>query len=273
MDRVAAVIAELDVAVPQIFIDVKFVETIHDDGREFGINWNTKVSFTGGPTASSGTSSLGGTSSTGFPVFGGWNGLEIAQLSFREFSVVFEALMTEGHSKLLNNPKLLVLDNHEAITDIKTTIPIPVPQTQGTGGLGGGLALQQALTFEDKDVSISLKIIPHVTENDYVMLSITTAVAAITGFTGPDNDRPITSERFADTKLMVKAGDTAVIGGLIKEDEFINYKKVPILSAIPLIGNLFKHKTVEKRKSNLMIFITPKIQYFDDLTSKQKPVN
>ena len=145
-------------------------------------------------------------------------------------------------------------------------VPIAVPQAQNTGGLTGSLI--QTLTFEDKNIGISLKIIPHVTENDYVLLSITTSVSAITGFTGPDNDRPITSERRADTKIMVKAGDTAAIGGLIKEDEFINYKKVPYLSSIPILGRLFIHKSVQKNKNELLIFITPRIQYFPDLISK-----
>lgn len=265
--NITAVIDALDVPVPQITIEVQFVETRLSENEDFGINWNATATFGGGP--SSGTSTATGVASqqTGFPLLGTFKGFNIATLSLQQFKIVMNALMTEGRSKLLNNPTLSTLDNQEAFTEIKTTIPVAVPQSQTGSGATGGLTLTQALTFEDKDISISLKIIPHVTENDYVLLAITTSVAAITGFTGPDNDRPITSERKADTKIMVKAGDTAAIGGLIKEDEFINYKKVPYLSSIPLIGKLFVHKSLEKSKDELIIFITPHIQYFHDLTA------
>ena len=268
--KVSSVIAQLDVPIPQITIEVQFVETSISENEDIGINWTTKASATGGPSSSLGTAtgSAGAAGqSRGFPLFGTWGGLNLATLTFQEFSVVMEMLRTSGNSKLLNNPTLSTLDNQEAFTEVNTVVPIAVPQAQNTGGLAGG-SLIQTLTFEDKNIGISLKIIPHVTENDYVLLSITTSVSAITGFTGPDNDRPITSERRADTKIMVKAGNTAAIGGLIKEDEFINYKKVPYLSSIPILGRLFIHKSVQKNRNELLIFITPRIQYFPDLISK-----
>jgi len=265
--KVSSVIAQLDVPIPQITIEVQFVETSISDNEDIGINWTTKASATGGPTSSLGTATGATGQSRGFPLFGTWGGLNLATLTLQEFSVVMELLRTSGNSKLLNNPTLSTLDNQEAFTEVNTVVPIAVPQTQNTAGLTGGSVIQ-TLTFEDKNIGISLRIIPHVTENDYVLLSITTSVEAITGFTGPDNDRPITSERRADTKIMVKAGDTAAIGGLIKEDEFINYKKVPFFSSIPILGKLFIHKSVEKNKNELLIFITPRIQYFPDLTSK-----
>ena len=268
--RVSRVISALDVPIPQITIEVQFVETSISENEDIGINWTTKASLTGGPSSAAGLST-GGLSgiagqSGGFPMFGTWGGLNLATLTLREFSLIMELLRTNGNAKLLNNPTLSTLDNQEAFTEVLTVVPVAVPQSQNAAGQTGASAVQ-TLTFEDKNIGISLKIIPHVTENDYVLLSITTSVEAITGFTGPDNDRPITSERKADTKIMVKAGDTAAIGGLIKEDEFINYKRVPYLSSIPILGKLFIHKSLEKRKSELLIFITPKIQYFPDLTS------
>ena len=269
--NVTALIDALDVPLPQITIEVRFVETNLSENDNIGINWNPKVTIGGGPSSAATTgAATGGLAGqqAGFPLLGTWSGLNTATLSLKEFTIIMELLRTRGNSKLLNNPTLATLDNQEAMTEVKTTIPVAVPQTQGTGGLGGGLSLTQPLTFEDREISISLKVIPHVTEKDYVLLSITTSVAAITGFTGPDNDRPITSERTADTKIMVKEGDTAAIGGLIKEDEFINYKKVPILSSIPIIGKLFIHKSLEKNRNELLIFITPRIEYFPELTSR-----
>ena len=268
--NITAVIDALDVPLPQITIELQFVETNLSENDNIGINWNPKITIGGGPSSSAATgSATGGLTgqTSGFPILGTWSGLNTATLSLQEFKIVMEFLRTRGNSKLLNNPTLATLDNQEAMTEVKTTIPVAVPQAQGTGGLGG-LSLTQPLTFEDKEISISLKVIPHVTEKNYVLLSITTSVAAITGFTGPDNDRPITSVRTADTKIMVKEGDTAAIGGLIKEDEFINYKKDPILSSLPIIGRLFVHKSVEKNRNELLIFITPRIEYFPELTSR-----
>ena len=266
--RVSSVISALDVPVPQITIEVQFVETSISENEDIGINWTTKASLSGGPSSAVGTTGATGATglSAGFPLFGTWGGLNLATLTLREFSLVMELLRTNGNAKLLNNPTLSTLDNQEAFTEVLTVVPVAVPQSQNAAGITGA-SLIQTLTFEDKDIGISLRIIPHVTENDYVLLSITTSVQAITGFTGPDNDRPITSERKADTKIMVKAGNTAAIGGLIKEDEFINYKKVPYFSSIPILGKFFIHKSLEKKKSELLIFITPRIQYFPDLTS------
>ena len=265
--RVSSVISALDVPIPQITIEVQFVETSISENEDIGINWTAKAALAGGPTSLAGaTGGTGATSAAGFPLFGTWGGLNLATLTFQEFSMIIELLRTNTNAKLLNNPTLSTLDNQEAFTEVLTVVPVAVPQSQNTAGLTGS-SLIQTLTFEDKNIGISLKIIPHVTEKDYVLLSITTSVEAITGFTGPDNDRPITSERKADTKIMVKAGDTAAIGGLIKEDEFINYKKVPYFSSIPILGRFFVHKSLEKNKSELLIFITPKIQYFPDLTS------
>ena len=269
--NITAIIEILDVPLPQITIEVQFIETNLSENDDIGINWNPKVTIGGGPssslTAGAATGGLGG-QQAGFPLFGTWRGLNTATLSLQEFRIILELLRTRGNSKLLNNPTLSTLDNQEAMTEVKTTIPIAVPQAQGTGGVSGGLSLTQPLTFEDRDISISLRVIPHVTEKNYVLLSISTSVAAITGFTGPNNDRPITSERTAETKIMVKEGHTAAIGGLIKEDEFINYKKVPFLSSLPIIGKLFIHKSVEKNRNELLIFITPRIEYFPELTSK-----
>ncbi len=268
--KVSAVIRALDIPIPQITIEVQFIETSITENEDIGINWSSKVSVIGGPSSTAGAAASTDGSATGqsagFPLFGTWRGLNIATLTLQEFSAIMELLHTQGNSKLLNNPTLSTLDNQEAFTEVKTVVPIAVPQTQITPGLAGA-GFIQPLTFKDQDIGISLKIIPHVTENNYVLLSITTSVEVITGFTGPDNDRPITSVRKADTKIMVRAGDTAAIGGLLKEDEFLNYKKVPFFSSIPIIGKFFIHTSLEKNKSELLIFITPRIEYFTDLSS------
>ena len=80
------------------------------------------------------------------------------------------------------------------------------------------------------------------------------------GYTGPiDNQRPITSNRSMTTEVRVKDNETLVMGGLFKESEFVTVKKIPILGSIPLLGRLFQHKTTKTEKTDLTIFITPRI--------------
>ena len=166
--NVTAIIDALDVPVPQITIEVQFVETSLSEAEDFGINWNATATLGGGPSTN--TSTTGGAAggiagqAGGFPILGTFQGFNIATLSLQEFKIVMEALMTEGRTKLLNNPTLSALDNQEASTEITTIVPVAVPQTQSNTGVAGGLSLTQPLTFEDKEISIALTIIPHVTE-------------------------------------------------------------------------------------------------------------
>lgn len=267
------VINQLDNPEPQVMIAVKFVETRLDHNDALGINWTAKARISGGPqpnlgyggSATGGTGYTGSSGSnyssrtTGFPLFGKFKNLDLAILSLQEFQAVLEMLFTNGDSRLLSDPRIATINNQPAEINVSTTIPILVPQENVggvTGGLGGAF-LQN--TFEEKEISISLNVLPRVNTDRLITMVVKPLVEAITGYAGPDQDRPIVASRSAQTQVMVKDGETIAIGGLIKEDKFETFKKVPILGDIPLIGMLFRHKSEQTEKTDLIIFITPHI--------------
>lgn len=273
LPRIEALIKEIDTPVPQIMIAVKFIETRLDHTDTRGINWTVKARMQGGPPtagAATGTGATGttagatgttggvGAASMGFPVFGEYRNLDVATLNFQEFQAALEMLFTKGNSKLLSDPRITTLDNQPANIEVGTTIPVLVPQQQGaqTGGMTFGYVQN---TYEDIDINISLLVLPRVNPDRYITMSVEPVVEAITGYTGPDGDRPIVASRSAKTQVMIKDGETIAIGGLIKEDKFETFKKVPILGDIPLLGRLFQYKSKQSEKTDLIIFITPRI--------------
>lgn len=269
---IESVIRQLDKPQPQVMIAVKFIETRLDHNDALGINWTVKARLSGGPQPNIGagtgttggaglTGSTGGVSSrtTGFPMFGKYKNLDLAILSLQEFQAVLEMLFTQGNSRLLSDPRIATIDNQPAEINVSTTIPILVPQDNAGGGIGGlGTALVRN-TFEEKEISIKLNVLPRVNTDRFITMVVEPLVEAITGYTGPDQDRPIVASRSAKTQVMVKDGETIAIGGLIKDDKFETFKKVPILGDIPLLGALFRHKSVQTEKTDLLIFITPHI--------------
>ncbi len=239
--NIEAVINELDKPIPQININVKYIETKLDVNEKMGINWTTRASMVGGPI-----------NNESAITFGKWKDLNLAVLNIAELSAIIEILTTTTESELKQAPNATTLDNNMATIQVGTTYPIAVTQPATQFG-------PSIVTYEEQSVNISLNVTPHVTIEDIISMAVSTQVQAVTGFSGPDLDRPIVSTRSANTLVRVPDGQTLIIGGLILEQDIITEKRVPILSRIPLIGFLFRHKTKTPQRSELLIFITPSI--------------
>jgi general secretion pathway protein D len=143
------------------------------------------------------------------------------------------------------------MNNKKAVIQIGQTIPVP----EVSRGISGDLIL-----YKEKDVSMRLEVIPHIGSSNDITLDLHPILEEIIGYTGPaEAQQPITSKREVKTTVLIKDGETVVIGGLIKETETENIKKVWLLGDIPLLGYLFKHSVTVKQRSDLLIFITTKI--------------
>jgi len=208
------------------------------------------------------------------------NSFQFGTLSFSQLKIMLDLLEQRGDSKLLNQPSITTLDNQQADIAIGTLLKIETTQMgmgmggmpgqtggmaaggmaaggmAGMAGMGGGIVTK---TYQDEYVSIRLTVIPHVNEDKYITLWLKPVVQEITGFTGERSDIPIISDRTANTSIRVKDGDSVVIGGLIKEDKIKTTRRVKFLSSIPLLGALFRHTSVDSKRSELIIFITPTI--------------
>jgi general secretion pathway protein D len=123
-----------------------------------------------------------------------------------------------------------------------------------------GAIIQDIVDFQDLEVGITLSVTPRLNDSATITLDVEPVVEEITGFTGPsDNERPITARRTIKTTVRVGDSETIVLGGLVREAQFVTESGIFLLSDIPLFGSLFKHKKVETKKTDLLIFITPRI--------------
>lgn len=243
LDAVAQLIAELDRPVPQIAIEAKFVEVTHSAEDRYGIDWTTIASF-----------------STEMPKIGDEVALPViikemvlGKVSFANFSASFEVLMSRGKSRVLANPRTVTLDNQTAVISMGLDVPLrEVHKDPNTGEI--------TYTWKTRSIPISMEVTPHVTSDGMITMKVKPSVEAITGWVGSADDRqPIVAKRTAETQVKVAEDEVVVIGGLVKEDETKNVGKIPLLGDIPVLGNLFKKTSVQRSKSDLMIFIIPHV--------------
>jgi len=201
------------------------------------------------------------------------------------FAAVLHALQSNGAVNVLSTPNILTSDNKEAEIFVGQNVPF----ITGTNLSSTGLSQQ---SVERKDVGIALKITPQISEGEYVKLDIYQEISAVVPTavsSGSVNASDlVTTKRSAKTSVVVKDKDTVVIGGLIQDQETETENKVPLLGDIPGLGWLFKTKSKQRTKTNLLIVLTPRIirgaeemaevtgaqkQKFNDAVRMDKPFN
>ena len=253
MDTIVSVIDRLDSPEPQVMIEARIIETTKRFTREFGIDWG----FDG--IASPAT---GNTTGLVFPnqgtVSGGVNvpgGGDAGVLNFRlgnvlntfTLDVALQAAESEGLINILSAPKVATLNNQQA--SIQSGLQIPI-QT----------IANNTVTVQYVSATLQLQVTPQVTAEGTVLMEINISkrepqlAFLIPGAT----NAPIATKE-AQTRLLVRDGGTAVIGGIYKVSTDQGEDRVPGLANIPIIGNLFKNKSRREENEELLIFITPRI--------------
>ncbi len=246
------VIAELDQAPVQIFIESKLVETSPTNTNKLGIDWDktiTAVLKQQAPLTGGAVQSYSVINKT--PEYG--NNFQMGYLSASEFQFVLDFLKEKTDTRLISNPRLLAMDNEESSISVGTTVPVPRIQR----GMAGQ---SDMVTFEYKEVNIQLNVTPHVTDEDMITMYVNPVIEEIVGWVQyEEHQAPITDKRTVNSIVTVRNGETVVIGGLIKNQEVTTNKKVWLLGNIPLLGKFFQHEEVQNIQKDLMIFITPTI--------------
>jgi type II secretory pathway component GspD/PulD (secretin) len=253
LDIIGSIIAELDIAQEQFIIEVRLIETILNEDQKFGFDWpdNVRVSMTGADVTGTGDVDLasGLAAYSGFPVNS--KSFKLGILTFDELNFTLDMLAQDEDSKLISNPKVTAINNKKAMIRIGTNIPIP----EVSRGIGGDL-----ITYKEKQVDVKLEVIPRMEPDNKINLTVHPSIEEIVGYTGPgDYPQPITSIREVQTSVSVTPEETVVIGGLVKDNKSTISKKVWLLGYIPLLGELFTNRTEEVKKTDLLIFITPKL--------------
>jgi type II secretory pathway component GspD/PulD (secretin) len=242
-------IDQLDVAIPNINIAVRFIETNLDTTRGHGIDWS-KASV-----------QLGGTTDTSLSMLN-FNNITIATLNPMQLTSALRIMQARGQSKLLSSPQVTTLDNHEAETETVTTVYIEgnsnssQNQRSQSSNSFGNIAINQV---SEKDIGIKLKVTPRINEGTKITLLVDATVEALLSAAEINTDKPRSTKRTVKTQVTVRDGDTAIIGGLIAENVLENKKFVPIISGIPFFGQIFQSTSIEKEQRELLIFITPNV--------------
>ncbi len=263
--QLRAVIDKLDVRRAQVFVESLIAEVNADKAAEFGIQWQGALGQNGDANIGLlGTNfSIGGTNilslaagggsvlpSTGanFGVAAKTNGIYVLGFLARY-------LQSNGDGNILSTPNLLTLDNEEAKIVIGQNVPFVTGQYTNTGSSSNTVNPFQ--TIERKDVGLTLKVKPQISENGTVRLSISQEVSSVQASTLNAANGPTTNKRSIDTNVLVADGSIVVLGGLLQDEYAGNQEKVPGLGDVPLFGNLFKSETRSRKKTNLMVFLRP----------------
>jgi general secretion pathway protein D len=179
------------------------------------------------------------------------------------FAVLLQALASDGATNILSTPSLLTLDNTEAEIVIGQNVPFVTGSFTQTGGGGDGGGSGNTLdnpfqTIERQDVGLTLKIKPQINEGDSIQLDIQQESSSLSPNVANASDL-ITDKRSIKTSVLVDDARMIVLGGLIEDEIKESEQRVPLLGDIPFIGNLFKSRSTTKDKTNLMVFIRPRI--------------
>jgi type IV pilus assembly protein PilQ len=285
IDRMERLLKNLDVRVPQVLIEARIVEVASNYTQELGVQWGGKytgtssrgLSVTGGSTGV--TSTAGGGSSvpaigstTFYPSLGdlggsgnayavnlpaaagkgsgGALGMTFGTLGGRvALDLQLSAMQTTGNGRILSSPKVLTVNNKEAKISSGVDIPVRV-LTSTTAGT----------TAEVKTISanLALSTTPTITQDNRITLVVKVEKAE-PDFSQEVDGIPTITRRSAAAELVVNNGETVVLGGILTRNQSQTEDGIPLLSKIPILGWLFKKKSVQDRQGELLIFITPTI--------------
>ncbi|HWP12311.1 MAG TPA: type II secretion system protein GspD, partial [Ramlibacter sp.] len=165
-------------------------------------------------------------------------------------------LETNADGNILSTPNLLTLDNEEAKIVIGQNVPFVTGQyTNTTTGTGGTVNPFQ--TIERKDVGLTLRVKPQISENGTIKMQIFQEVSNVDPTSIVSASGLITNKRSIESSVLVDDGSIVVLGGLLQDDFSASQEKIPVLGDVPLFGNLFKGERRQRKKSNLMVFLRP----------------
>ncbi len=266
MQSLESVIRQLDIRRSQVLVDAIIAEIGESRARDLGVQW--AVFDLSGTTAPVGGTNFTNTGNSLVDLANGVLDGEIPAivpgLSFGvgklgndgvNFAAVVNALAGDSDVNILSTPSLLTLDNEEAEIVVGQNVPFVTGSFTSTGAAQGSVNPFQ--TVQREDVGITLKVKPQINEGDSIVMEITQEVSTIS-----DDAQAvdiITNKRNIKTNVLVDNNHVIVLGGLIEDQVRESEQKVPLLGDIPYLGALFRSKSVDRGKVNLMVFLHPVI--------------
>jgi general secretion pathway protein D len=279
------VIDKLDIRRPEVLVEAIIVEVSGSKESDLGVNWLLDGSSTnvgaGGFVSAIGGTSIGDIAAAAATVSTGASALTSTALptgatfavgrlakTGTDFAAILRAVNGVSNTNIVSTPSITTLDNEEATVKVVQEVPFLTGQyanatSTGTGTTGSVGVVNPFQTITRQDVGTILKITPQITDDSTILLKIEQEVSSLAqGTTGAVD--LITNKRTISTRVLAADGQIIVLGGLIEDNLLEGEQNVPILSSIPLLGQLFKVRNTTKTKTNLLVFLRAKILVDND---------
>ena len=263
--QLRAVIDQLDARRAQVLVESLIVEVNATRAAQFGVQWQGLVGTLGGTVgllgtnfSTGGTTNLIGLSTAAAGAISPSAGLNVGIGSqtngVYSLNLLANFLQSDADTNILSTPSLLTMDNEEAKIVVGKNVPFVTGQytNANTGGTGSVNPFQ---TIERKDVGLTLKVKPQISENGTVKLTIFQEASSVDA--ASSSAGLITNKRSIESNVLVQDGGIVVLGGLLEDNYTGNKDRVPGLSDLPLFGGLFKSESRSRAKTNLMVFLRP----------------
>ena len=257
LEEITQLLKKLDVPVRQVLIEARIVEARDTFGRSLGVKFGGGYNRPGRGSIGSGYQEKGTTTNNPFvnlpaALSSGANPATVAFSVFnssmtRFLSLELSAMESEGVGKIISSPRLMTADKSEA--EIKQGTQIPYKSSSGAGA-------SAIPKVEFKDAVLRLKVIPQITPDGDIIMDLEVHKDSVGVQT---DDGPAIDTKSVKTQVLVENGGTVVIGGIFEITESNQINKVPLLGDIPVMGNLFKNRTRETEKREMLVFITPRM--------------
>lgn len=251
-DVIRQILGQLDKIPEQVMIETIIVEASLDKSSKFGVEWkfNQAKAF--------GSQGVTGTAEQNFGLGRVGEGMRYS-LGGGNLDLYLNAMEGDDSFKVLSTPRIFTSNNVQAEINISQRVPYVVSQREDANG-------NLTFNYDFEDVGIVLTVTPRITSNGYVTMDVTQTANDLQGFT--DFNAPIVNQREAQTTVAVKDGDTIILGGIMRNSVTTSVKKIPLLGDIPIFGNLFKSTSKESSKTELLVFLRPRVVRNPDDASK-----
>lgn len=267
MRTLMQVVDQLDIRRAQVLVEALIVEVSADATADLGVNWvvdgsgdNFLVGLFNQPVGGVSLTDIAKAVEDPSAVTSAPSGLTLGGARYQDsgtnFAAILRALRGDGNTNIVSVPSIITLDNEEAQIKVAQEVPFVTGQFTSTGAAQGQLNPFQ--TIQREEVGTILKITPQITADDTILVKIEQEASSLAADSRGAVDL-ITNKRTISTRVLVDDGGMIVLGGLISDSLQESEQRVPGIGRIPLLGELFRVRSSRKVKTNLLVFIRPRV--------------
>ena len=274
MRSLRSIVDKLDIRRMQVLVEAIIVDVNVNKNAELGVNWavwsdddDTRIPVgtfqqpIGGVNLASLAQSIDNPGGAGNPLLGTGTTFGIGRIAATgvNFAAMLRAIQGDSNTNIIATPSTVTMDNQEAELKVAQEVPFVTGSYTNTGNSDNNGNVNPFTTVQRQEVGTILKITPQINEGGgLVQLKIELESSSLTGDSGDANSL-ITNKRTVSTNVLIEDGGIVVLGGLIQDSDIRGEQRVPYLGRIPVLGALFKTRSRQADKTNLMVFIRPKI--------------